>query len=63
MLNFEQIRSAITTRDYKITARDPYMVCVELSLDQGRRHQSVFLAGSRTTTRASTCASAPSWRR
>ena len=44
MLNFEQIRSAITTRDYKITARDPYMVCVELSLDQGRRHQSVFLA-------------------
>jgi hypothetical protein len=29
---------------YKITARDPYMVCVELSLAQGRRHQSIFLA-------------------
>ena len=43
MKNFEQIRSVIKS-DYKITAREPYMVCVELSLDQGRRHQSVFLA-------------------
>jgi len=43
MLNFEQIRSAIKG-DYKITAREPYMVCVELSLDKGRRHQSIFLA-------------------
>ena len=42
MQNFEQIRSAI--QGHKITARDPYMVCVELSLAQGRRHQSVFLA-------------------
>ena len=43
MQNFEQIRSVIKS-DYKITAREPYMVCVELSLDQGKRHQSVFLA-------------------
>ena len=43
MQNFEQIRSAIHG-DHKITAREPYMVCVELSLDQGRRHQSIFLA-------------------
>jgi hypothetical protein len=43
MQNFDQIRSAIK-RDHKITAREPYMVCVELSLDQGRRHQSIFLA-------------------
>ena len=43
MQNFEQIRSAIKS-DHKITAREPYMVCVELSLDQGRRHQSIFLA-------------------
>ena len=43
MQNFEQIRSAIKS-DYKITAREPYMVCVELSLDHGRRHQSIFLA-------------------
>ena len=43
MQNFEQIRSAIKG-DYKITAREPYMVCVELSLAQGRRLQSIFLA-------------------
>jgi hypothetical protein len=43
MQNFEQIRSAIKG-DYKITAREPYMVCVELSLAQGRRRQSIFLA-------------------
>ena len=43
MQNFEKIRSAIQGK-YKITARDPYMVCVELSLAQGRRHQSIFLA-------------------
>ncbi len=43
MQNFEQIRSAIGSQ-HKITAREPYMVCVELSLDQGRRHQSIFLA-------------------
>ena len=43
MQNFEQIRSAIQG-DHKITAREPYMVCVELSLAQGRRHQSIFLA-------------------
>jgi hypothetical protein len=43
MQNFEQIRGTIP-REHKITAREPYMVCVELSLDQGRRHQSVFLA-------------------
>ncbi|CAN5123238.1 hypothetical protein BH11PSE14_BH11PSE14_00700 [soil metagenome] len=43
MQNFEQIRSAIDPA-HKITAREPYMVCVELSLEQGRRHQSIFLA-------------------
>jgi len=43
MQNFEKIRSSIQGK-YKITARDPYMVCVELSLAQGRRHQSIFLA-------------------
>jgi hypothetical protein len=43
MQNFEQIRGTIP-REHKITAREPYMVCIELSLDQGRRHQNVFLA-------------------
>lgn len=43
MQNFEQVRSHIQGQ-YKITAREPYLVCVELSLDQGRRHQSIFLS-------------------
>ncbi len=43
MQNFEQIRSHVQGK-YKITARDPYLICVELSLAQGRRHQSIFLA-------------------
>ena len=43
MQNFEQIRGHVQGK-YKITARDPYLVCVELSLEQGRRHQSIFLA-------------------
>jgi hypothetical protein len=43
MQNFEQIRSAIQGQ-HKITARDPYMICVELSLEKGTRHQSIFLA-------------------
>ena len=43
MLNFEQIRSHVQGK-YKITAREPYLVCVELSLAKGKRHQSIFLA-------------------
>ena len=43
MQNFEKISSHVQGK-YKITARDPYLVCVELSLAQGRRHQSIFLS-------------------
>jgi hypothetical protein len=43
MQNFEQVRSHAQGK-YKITARDPYLICVELSLKQGRRHQSIFLS-------------------
>ena len=43
MQNFEQIRSHVQGK-YKITAREPYLVCVELSLAKGMRHQSIFLA-------------------
>jgi len=42
MQNFEQIRSHVQGK-YKITAREPYLLCVELSLDKGKRHQSIFL--------------------
>ena len=43
MQNFEKIAGHVHGK-YKITARDPYLVCVELSLEQGRRHQSIFLS-------------------
>lgn len=42
MQNFESIRSHVQGK-YKLTAREPYLLCVELSLDKGRRHQSIFL--------------------
>ncbi|MGY6517653.1 MAG: hypothetical protein ACXIUZ_02960 [Lysobacteraceae bacterium] len=43
MQNFEQIRDHV--RDaYRVTSNEPYLICVELSLDHGRRHQSLFLA-------------------
>ena len=43
MQNFEQISNHVQGH-YKITARDSYLVCVELSLEQGQRHQSIFLS-------------------
>ena len=44
MQNFEQIRSHLASGDFRITMQEPYVLCVELSLDQGRRHQAVFLS-------------------
>ncbi|MGL6290994.1 MAG: hypothetical protein ACRC2H_09930 [Silanimonas sp.] len=43
MQNFEQIRGHVQSH-FRITTNDPYVLCVELSLDGGTRHQSVFLA-------------------
>src|SRR4249919_1550181 len=43
MQSFESIRSHVQGK-YKITAREPYLICVELSLKQGRRHQGIFLS-------------------
>jgi hypothetical protein len=42
MQNFEQIRAEVSTR-HNLTANDPYLICIELSLDHGRRRQSLFL--------------------
>ena len=44
MQNFEQIRSHLVASDFRVTMQDPYVVCVELSLDAGRRHQAIFLS-------------------
>lgn len=43
MQNFEQIRGHVQSH-FRVTANDPYVLCIELSLDGGTRHQSVFLA-------------------
>lgn len=43
MQNFEQIRSHVQGK-YKLTSQEPYLLCVELSMDKGTRHQSIFLA-------------------
>jgi hypothetical protein len=43
MQNFEQIRGHVQSH-FRTTTNDPYVLCVELSLDGGKRHQSVFLA-------------------
>jgi hypothetical protein len=59
MHDFEQIRSHLTSSDFRISMQDPYVVCVELSLDAGRRHQAIFLSeleddDARTYLRVST---------
>ena len=43
MQNFEQIRSQLQGK-YKLTASEPYLACVQLSIDKGKRHQSIFLS-------------------
>ncbi|MBC7989704.1 MAG: YbjN domain-containing protein [Luteimonas sp.] len=44
MHNFEQIRSHLAAGDFKVTMQEPYVVCIELSLENGRRHQAIFLS-------------------
>ena len=44
MDNFEQIRSHLTASGYKLTLQEPFVLCVELSLAQGKRHQAIFLS-------------------
>ena len=44
MQNFEQIRSHLIASGYKLTLQEPFVLCVELSLAQGKRHQAIFLS-------------------
>jgi hypothetical protein len=44
MLNFEQVRRHVAGNGFKVTMQEPYVLCVELSLDAGRRHQAIFLS-------------------
>lgn len=44
MQTFEQIRSHVHAAGYKLTLQDGFVLCVELSLAQGTRHQAIFLS-------------------
>ena len=59
MDNFEQIRSHLVSAGYKLTLQEAFVVCVELSLSKGKRHQAIFLSelhdeAGRTYLRVST---------
>lgn len=43
MQSFEPIRSHVLAH-YKVSANEPYLLAVELSLAKGSRHQGIFLA-------------------
>ncbi len=42
MQNFEQIRAHVAA-NYTVRSSDPYLIGVDISLDQGKRRQSLFL--------------------
>ena len=44
MQNFEQIRTHLAQGGFRITMSEPYVVCIELSLEQGTRHQAIFVS-------------------
>jgi hypothetical protein len=44
MQNFEQIRSHLNKSGYKLTMQEPYVACVELSLENRTRHQTIYLS-------------------
>lgn len=44
MRNFEQIRGHLLSRGFRMSMQGPYVACVELSLEGGNRHQSIFLS-------------------
>ena len=43
MQNFEQLSEWVTQK-YTLTVLEPYLLCLELSIQHGQRHQSVFLS-------------------
>ena len=44
MRNFESIRRHLNTTGYNMTVHHDDVVCIELSLEQGTRHQAIFLS-------------------
>ncbi len=44
MRNFSAILKHLKTAGYRLTEHDIDVVCIELSLEQGQRHQAIFLS-------------------
>lgn len=44
MRNFDSIRQHLKSSGYRATIEDEDVVCIELSLEHGKRHQSIFLS-------------------
>lgn len=44
MRNFDSIRKHLKAAGFRTTMEDEDVVCIELSLEQGTRHQSIFLS-------------------
>ena len=44
MRNFESIRRHIKSVGYQVTMQDDDVLCIELSLEKGTRHQAIFLS-------------------
>lgn len=42
--NFESIRRHVKTAGYNATLHEGDVICIELSLEKGTRHQSIFLS-------------------
>ena len=43
-MQFEQIRHQLTRAGFHLTVHDESVICIELSLEQGTRHQAIFLS-------------------
>ena len=43
MQSFEEVRSHLNAR-YTLRINDPYLICFDMSLEAGKRHQGVYLA-------------------
>jgi hypothetical protein len=42
--NFDSIRQHLNSSGYRATIEEDDVVCIELSLEHGKRHQSIFLS-------------------
>ena len=42
--NFESIRRHVKTSGFQVRMEDEDVLCIELSLEQGTRHQAIFLS-------------------